>query len=83
MTHTRIFYLSCLNSGSENINMSSESDDVDNDIELMYLYLTLRKQKTRKRRIWVREIFQQRKICGTYHTLVQEMRLHDRESHFR
>ena len=40
-------------------------------------------QKRRKHRFWVRRIFQLRERYGAYHTLVQEMRLFDREYFFR
>ena len=37
----------------------------------------------RKHRFWIREIFKNRQNFGTFHTLVQELRLHDREFFFR
>ena len=45
--------------------------------------LNLRKNTKRKRKVWVKEIFQQQQMQGTFHTLLQEMQLQDRESHFR
>ena len=38
---------------------------------------------SRKGRIWVRQIFSERTTKGEYHTLVQEMRLHDHEYFFK
>ena len=36
-----------------------------------------------KRRFWVRQIYQQREEKGAYHNIIQELRLFDRENHFR
>ena len=48
------------------------------------LYQRRRRQRKRKARtVWVREIFKRRKTQGEFHNLVQEMRLCDRESHFK
>ena len=48
------------------------------------LYLRRRRKRRRLRRdVWVRDIFSRRQQQGEFHQLVQEMRLHDRESHFR
>ena len=33
----------------------------------------------RRHRFWIRQIYQKREELGAYHTLVQELRLHDRE----
>ena len=33
----------------------------------------------RKHRFWIREIFKNRQNFGTFHTLVQKLRLHERE----
>eukprot|EP00794_Sanderia_malayensis_P014938 gene14938-16478_t len=41
------------------------------------------KKQYRRKRIWVREIFQERESKGQFHTLLQELRLHDREYYFR
>lgn len=60
----------------------SELDDYE---DLFFLYLLSRKQKRKtkkKRRFWVRDIFRQREVHGTFHTLFQEM-LKDREMFFR
>ena len=40
-------------------------------------------QSTRRRRFWVRSIFSARRQQSQYYHLLQEMRLHDEESHFR
>ena len=40
-------------------------------------------QIIRKHRFWVREIFKNRPQFGTFHTLVQELRLHERELFYR
>ena len=37
----------------------------------------------RKRRFWIRQIFKKREEFVAYHTLVQELRLGDREFYFR
>ena len=44
-----------------------------------------RKQKrlSKKRRFWTRSYLQKREELGQYHTLVQELRIHDREHFFR
>ncbi len=43
----------------------------------------LERKPYRKKRFWVRKILQERKRLGQYHTLVQELRIHDREYFFR
>ena len=50
---------------------------------LCLLWRYRRNKKKNKRHIWVREIFQRRKVHGKFHQLLQEMRLCDAESHFR
>ena len=56
-------------------------------IVLLVLFLSRRARAREKRakghRFWVREIFRQRQRFGCYHTLVQELRLGDREWHFK
>ena len=42
-----------------------------------------RKCKLRRKKAWIRKLFQGRESKGHYHTLVQEMRFFDRESFFR
>ena len=42
-----------------------------------------REKRAKGRRFWVRAIFRQRQRFGCYHTLVQELRLGDREWHFK
>eukprot|EP00794_Sanderia_malayensis_P002221 gene2221-2529_t len=58
--------------------------------QLFLIIALLRKKKTllerkpyKKKRSWVRKILQERKRLGQYHTLVQELRMHDREYFFR
>ena len=66
--------------------MEEDSDVELQDEEDLFLLLLLRKRqnrrKPRKRRFWVRDIFLQRQIHGTFHTLFQEL-LQDRELFFR
>ena len=65
-------------------NMNSESDSELEDYEdLLYLLLLRncqKKKKYKKRRFWVRNIFRQREVHGTFHTLFCEL---DRELFFR
>ena len=64
--------------------MNSESDSELEDYEdLLYLLLLRKcqkKKKYKKRRFWVRNIFRQREVHGTFHTLFREL---DRELFFR
>ena len=52
-----------------------------------FVLLVLKKQidrhKRRRHRFWVREIFQRRNEYGVFYTLMQELRLGDREYFFR
>ena len=60
--------------------MSSEEGIYD--LGIFYMYLKSKKRKYKKkatRKSWVRTIFKKRKEKGVFHTLVQEMRLNDRE----
>ena len=63
--------------------------DLDDDFEIAALALVVvgRSRRSRLRRgnvkIWVRDIFRLRQQHGQFHKSVQEMRLLDRESHFR
>ena len=45
--------------------------------------LLQRENRGNQRRFWVRPIFTARKTYGCYHTLVQELRLGDREWYFK
>ena len=48
-----------------------------------YAYERLKSRKlTRKRKMRVRDILQQRMQYGQFHTLLQQARLHDRESFY-
>ncbi|CAH3176401.1 unnamed protein product, partial [Porites evermanni] len=65
--------------------------DVNRRASLLACYLLIlsilrrRRARTipRRHRFWVRQIYQKREELGAYHTLVQELRLHDREFFFR
>jgi len=49
-----------------------------------YAYERLKSRKLKRRRkMWVRDILQERMQYGQFHTLLQEARLHDRESFYR
>ena len=65
------------------IEKMSDDDEFD-DLMLAYIFLRGRARRCKvKRSVWVRDKFMKRKERGTFHTLVQEMRLNDRESYFR
>lgn len=65
-------------------NKMSEQEEVDLALlVLLILRRRRRKKKNKKRSVWVKEIFRHRKAKGAYHHLIQELRLTDRESHFR
>ena len=65
--------------------------DVNRRANLLACYLLilsiLRRRRApripRRHIFWVRQIYQKREELGAYHTLVQELRLHDREFFFR
>ena len=72
--------------------MSASSLEEENDEEMMHFVfiLALRRRarrrflhKKKKKRLLVRDIFKKRNEHGHYHTLLQEMKLGDRESYFR
>lgn len=44
---------------------------------------SIKRKDRKRRRIWVREIFQKRERQGEFHRLVQELKIHDREYFFR
>ena len=57
--------------------------DSDEELDLMLLAVILiKKQKRRKRKIWVTEIYKNRKIFGI-DGLVREMQLTSREAYFK
>ena len=66
-------------------------DSVEQDVDDLLVMFCFLRERSRRRlnninnvnRRWVREIFQQRQTLGAYNLLIQEMRLSDRESHFR
>ena len=66
-------------------NQSSSSDDSSSSDEevVLTLLLACRSKRKRRRTVWVREIFTKRREQGDFHHLIQEMRLHDLENHFR
>eukprot|EP00794_Sanderia_malayensis_P016397 gene16397-18034_t len=43
----------------------------------------LTRKKYKKKRFWVRKIFQERERSGHFHALIQELRIHNREYFFR
>ena len=70
------------------------ASDADDDAEVLLLqghaFLLLaalrrriQRKKRKKHRFWVRAIFKERRRYGAYHTLVQELRMFDREFFFR
>jgi len=64
-----------------------EDEDILFTIGYLILKRRIRKKKEReaqkKRKMWVREIYNQRNKSGIYHNLVQEMALGDRELYFK
>ena len=40
-------------------------------------------KEVRKRKVWVKKIFEERQAKGTFNLMVQQLRLQDRENHFR
>ena len=65
--------------------MNMDSSDSEDELFSMFLFLKsrTRRRSLKKKREWIRSIFKKRKEQGHYHNLVQEMRLMDRECHFR
>ena len=68
----------------------NEMADINRRASLLACYLLIlsilrcrRAQKIPRHRFWVRQIYQKWEELGVYHTLVQELRLHDREFFFR
>ena len=60
-----------------------EKMDNDEELDLMLLaVLLIKKQKRRKRKIWVKEIYKNRKTFGI-DGLVREMQLTSREAYFK
>ena len=62
----------------------------DNLLALIYLLLKAKRKrkmleysKIKKRKVWVRDILQQRENFGLCHTLVQEMQFSDRDCYFK
>ena len=55
----------------------------EEDLALLDVILLDEGKKRRKRRFWVREIFQKREKQGVYSNLLQELKLHDRKYFFR
>ena len=64
---------------------------MDDDLRaLIYLFLKNKRKrkmleysKIKKRKIWVRDILQQRESFGLFHTLVQETQFGDRDCYFK
>ena len=67
--------------------MLSKMDEEDAFIILSYLFVTRSNKRrltsTHFRKHWVKHIYKQRENMGAYNCLLQELRLKDRESHFR
>ena len=64
--------------------------DLEIQAHLLAIIALLRKKKLllqskqyKKKKFWVRDLFQARNELGHFHTLVQEMKLKDREYFFR
>ena len=59
----------------------------DEDLAMLLYSVILMNQniseKSKPRRFWVKHLYLERKKKGVYRNLLQEMRLVDRESHFR
>lgn len=56
--------------------------DIYEEIILLCL-IHRRRQRRHKKQFWVRPIFQRRREQGEFYNLVQELRLSDREFHFK
>ena len=69
---------------SEARNETFEFEEPLDEEEILMIYLWRRNQrrKERKRRFWVRQIYQQRKQKGEYHLLVKDLKLFDDELFF-
>ena len=61
-----------------------ESIEADEEMLLLTLMLKRRRDRRRKsRKVWVRKMYKERKEKGAYVNLIKEMRISDREAHFR
>ena len=60
-----------------------ELSEIEDLLLLWALYRKYKRLRRQPRRFWVRSIFSRRRKCGSFGTLVQEMRLSDVQSHFR
>ena len=62
-----------------------ESIEADEEMLLLTLMLKRRRDRLRRksRKVWVRKMYQERKEKGAYVNLVKEMRISNREAHFR
>ena len=54
-----------------------------NFITLSLMRRVLDRRQRRKPRVWIRKFLKKRNTHGIFHTLVQELRFHDRENFFR
>ena len=63
--------------------MDSTSEEEELDMLTLFAVVHQRRKQKRKRKMWVRDIFKKRQEKGEFHTLLQEMRLNDTQSHFR
>ena len=63
--------------------MESDSDsEVLETVLVLSLIIRRQRRMSKRRRMWVHGIFSQCQQRGEYHTLLQEMRLSDAQSHF-
>ena len=69
------------------MDLQDNSSQEEEEEELLLLFfINKASQKvspTRRRKIWVKKIYQEREEKGIYTTLIQTMRVHDKESYFR
>ena len=59
---------------------------------LVFLFFMLKRRRSRcerttkevrKRKVWVKKIFEERQAKSAFNLMVQQLRLEDRENHFR
>ena len=90
--HVRMRDSSCFKNEASLSHLRKDSVSMDHEKAMIFLsYILLKRRfprkaerKARKKRsLWVRQIYRQRKERGIYHTLVQEIALGGRESFFK
>ena len=62
--------------------MEREDSGIE-DLICSYLILDDENEPPRKKRVWVKDIFKNRKTFGQFHSLHEDMRNWDRENFFR